>query len=187
MHITDRDSDDERSGDAVPASPQSLQEIGITELLEQDTRPTFVLDLKAPETSLQGRMTVVFCNTSLRFFDDLRKVVSAETFFPPPLSLTSSNQQESIIAAELEFKEWATSSSGFNSSTDGYLPRFTFHGMFWTCTTLRDRWRVVSASQVPNQLRRSHETLSRSSRSTSRSTSTPKSSVSEGSDSECAP
>ena len=171
---------------SIAAGPQSLQAIGVTELLEQDSRPTFILDLKAGP-SLPGHMNVVFCNKSLRFFDDLRKVVTAETFFPPASSPASSTQDESVPAAELEFKEWATSSAGFNGSIDGYLPRFTFHGMFWTCTTLRDRWRVISASQVPNQRKRSHGTPSRSSRSTSRSTPTSKSSASECSDAESAP
>jgi PAS domain-containing protein len=42
--------------------------------------------------------------------------------------------------------------------------------MFWTSSTLRGRWRVISASQVPNQRMQSHGTP-RSSRSTSSRTS----------------
>jgi len=46
-------------------------------------------------------------------------------------------------------------------------------GMFWTSVTLQCRWRIISASQVPNQRRQSHGTpRSNSSRSTSRSTET---------------
>jgi len=93
-----------------------------------------------------------------------------------------------MATADSEFKEWCTSLSNFNGSTDGYLPRHTYRGMFWTSSTLRGRWRVVSASQVPNQRRRSHGTP-RSSRSTSRpiSVSTGRSSGSERSDSEVPP
>jgi PAS domain-containing protein len=98
-------------------------------------------------------MNVVFCNKSLRFFDDLRNIVCAETFFPAQSpSSNASGESNPVIsgpAAELNFKLWAT--SNIEDSSDGYLPRHTFRQMFWTCATLRSRWRVVSASQVPNQ------------------------------------
>jgi hypothetical protein len=115
-------------------------------------------------------MPVVFVNRSLRFFDDLRNVIEAETFYPPSTSQPT-RLQEAKAAADADFKDWATSVPSFDGSTDGYLPRHTFRGMFWTSSTLRGRWRVVSASQVPNQQKPSHGTP-RSSRSTSRSTST---------------
>jgi hypothetical protein len=156
---------------------QSLQDIGIVELLEQDSRPTFIIDLQSPDTEVKGRMNVVFCNKSLRFFDDLRNVVCAETFFPPPPSSSGStdpNSDQGELAAELSFKTWAT--SRIDDSNDGYLPRHTFRNMFWTCSTLRNRWRVVSASQVPNQRRESHGTP-KSSRSTPGSTKSSKSSL----------
>lgn len=153
---------------ASPTQPHSLDEIGITELLEEDSRPTFVIDLHAPSKVVNGRMNVLFCNKSLRFFDDLRTVVLAETFYPS--SSTPTSAQEAQAAADAEFKDWATSVPEFDSSTDGYLPRHTYRGMFWTSCTLRGRWRVISASQVPNQRKQSHGTP-RSSRSNSRSTS----------------
>lgn len=115
-------------------------------------------------------MHVVFCNKSLRFFDDLRNVVYAETFYPAqsPSSnaSTESSSDQGRPADELSFKTWAT--GRIDDSNDGYLPRHTFRNMFWTCATLRNRWRVVSASQVPNQRRESHGTP-KSSRATSRS------------------
>jgi hypothetical protein len=168
----------------MSTAPQSVQEIGITELLEEDSRPTFIIDLQAPEKDLNGRMNVVFCNKSLRFFDELRNVVMAETFYPSTSSPNEFGPLDSLTAADVEFKEWATSVVDFNGSTDGYLPRHTFRGMFWTSSTLRGRWRVVSASQVPNQRRKSHGTPRSSSRSTSRSTSTVRSNGSDKMDME---
>lgn len=46
----------------------------------------------------------------------------------------------------------------FDSSKDGYLPRHQFLGMYWSSVTLRKKWRTVSASQVPSQLKKSHGT-----------------------------
>ena len=117
---------------SLPSSPLSLKEIGITEYLEQDSRPTFVLDL-SPAAAKPGVIpwTVVYCNRSLRFFDELRNVVLAETFFPgppSPISSTTSQASTSTSGADVDFKEWATSNSDFKSSRDGYLPRHTFKG-----------------------------------------------------------
>lgn len=157
----------------METAPQSLSDIGIIELLEQDSRPTFIIDLQSSDAEAKGRMNVVFCNKSLRFFDDVRNVVCAESFFPAlsPSSNTSTDSTSDLTPAVIEqnFKTWAT--SRVEDSNDGYLPRHTFRGMFWTCSTLRHRWRVISASQVPNQRRESHGTP-KSSRATSRATST---------------
>lgn len=130
--------------DTWEASPDSLKEIGITELLGQDSRPTFILDLQADESGSNRGMNVVFCNKSLRFFDDLRNVVFGLTDYS---SMTSPHDSQ----AAAEFKEWAMSISSSTASTEGYLPGHTYREMFWTCSTLRNRWRVVSASQVPNR------------------------------------
>jgi hypothetical protein len=84
------ETDNNRSGDqgpfpsTDPASPQSLQEIGILELIEQDNRPTFVIDIQPTKSPVPGGINTVFCNTSLHFFDDLRKALSADTFYPSP-------------------------------------------------------------------------------------------------------
>jgi PAS domain-containing protein len=183
--ITDAHVENDEAEEMADSAPQNLQEIGIIELLEQDSRPTFVIDLQSPDTGTRGRMNVVFCNKSLRFFDDLRTIVCAETFFPAAHSPSSNASTESgseltSTAAELNFKLWAT--SNVDDSTDGYLPRHTFRQMFWTCSTLRSRWRVVSASQVPNQKQQSHGTP-KSSRSTPGSNKSSKNSLGDRSES----
>jgi len=98
-------------------------------------------------------MSVVFYNKAFKFFDDLRNLINAETYYPTPNSITvppSPLTETALLVAE--FKEWATE----DSATDGYLPRHTFRGMLWSSTMLRDRWRVISASQVPHQRRQNH-------------------------------
>ena len=142
------------SGDTPSTTCSELDDICITELLELDSRPTFIIDFKhADPSNADGGMDVVFYNKAFKFFDDLRKNINAETYYPTPNSNTvaasSLTESELLIA---EFKEWATE----DSSTDGYLPRHTFRGMLWSSTMLRDRWRVISASQVPHQRRHNH-------------------------------
>lgn len=163
----------DESGDfeTVSGAPKSLQQVGILELIEQDSRPTFVIDIQTPALPLQTRMNVVFCNKSLRFFDELRGLIQADTFYPSPSPSLSSNStlQDANAAAETDFKDWATSLTDLDR--DGYLPRHSYKGLSWTCATVRNRWRVISASRVPNQRTPSHGTPKSRSRSTSRSTS----------------
>ncbi|CAL3973130.1 unnamed protein product [Diplocarpon coronariae] len=131
--------------------------IGIIELLEQDSRPTFIVDINAPELEVNGRMTFVpvYCNKSLRFFDSIRNVVYAETFYP---NISQPTPLQASVAAEQDFKEWVMAMPSFDSSTDGYLPHYHFLGMYWSSSTLRQNWRVVSASQVPSQRQKSQGT-----------------------------
>jgi hypothetical protein len=62
-------ADEGTSGNDFSSPPQILGEIGITELLEQDSRPTFILDLQASEKEIKGRLNVVWVNKSLKFFE----------------------------------------------------------------------------------------------------------------------
>jgi len=39
-----------------------IDQIGIKELLEADSRPTFIIDLLSAEKEVEGRMNVVWCN-----------------------------------------------------------------------------------------------------------------------------
>ncbi|KAL2062733.1 hypothetical protein VTL71DRAFT_5805 [Oculimacula yallundae] len=178
-------SDYSSDGKEFPPPPDALQEIGIIEYLEQDSRPTFIIDIEAPQVEVNGRMTFipVYCNKSLRFFDSIRNVVCAETFYPPSSEHTPS--QVTSAAAEGIFKDWVMMMPKFDNSKDGYLPRHQFLGMYWSSATLRQKWRVVSASQVPSQLKSSHGTprtvRSRSdSRSSGSSSAVRPSPVSEG-------
>ena len=61
------DEDDFLHG-AAQAVPRALEEICVSELLDLDSRPTFVIDLQAREKEVEGRMNVVYCNKALRFF-----------------------------------------------------------------------------------------------------------------------
>ena len=136
-----------------------MSDIPITELLLHDSRPTFIIDFQSSKPVDESHMNVVFTNEAFRFFDDLRKVIMADTFYPnsitpPPSSRSSASPVPDVAALELEFREWATEAC----ETPGYLPRHTFRQMLWTSTMLKGRWRVISASQVPHQQRQSHGT-----------------------------
>ena len=113
----------------------ALQDIGLIELLECDTRPTFILDLQPPQNSNDELLHPVFSNAS---FKRLPAILN-------PAQLTrhaSADHEELELYAN--FKRWATSSPTYRHVTDGYTTPFHYRHLFWTCSTLRKRWRIIS-------------------------------------------
>ncbi|KAH8597563.1 hypothetical protein B0O99DRAFT_508221 [Bisporella sp. PMI_857] len=116
-----------------------LANVGIVELLEQDERPTFIIDIAnianfAPGAPLQ----IVFANASLRASDAILETVTGK------VDLTAPNV--GVTNDFPEFKGWALSFVKNNEPLDISLPSFVFAGMTWTCSTLRKRLRIFSGS-----------------------------------------
>lgn len=115
----------------------ALQDIGIIELLECDTRPTIILDLQPLQHSNDELLHIVFSNASFKRL-------------PPILDPTQLTRHASPDHDELElyanFKRWATGSHTYGHTTDGYTAPFRYRNLSWTCSTLRKRWRIINGS-----------------------------------------
>lgn len=122
------------------ASLSLLQQISILELLDQDDRPTFVIDLGNHANLEPGPLNIVFSNVALKASMGLLEMVTGKTDLNSPgLSATT---------AFNEFKAWITSYVKNNQSLDVTLPSFSYAGATWICSTLRKRLRVIRG--VPN-------------------------------------
>ncbi|GAB7350822.1 hypothetical protein MBLNU459_g1357t1 [Dothideomycetes sp. NU459] len=103
---------------------QALREfdgIGIREVLDADSRPTFVIDLD-PDVELtvnKAALSPIFGNASLRTYERLWDT----------------------------FKTWAVSRTSFDDSGDIYPSTYVFFGMLWTGSTVRKRWRLISGNR----------------------------------------
>ena len=117
-----------------------LQQISILELLDQDDRPTFVIDLGNHANLEPGPLNIVFSNIALKASMGLLEMVTGKTDLNSPgLSATT---------AFNEFKAWITSYVKNNQSLDVALPSFSYAGATWICSTLKKRLRVIRG--VPN-------------------------------------
>lgn len=115
---------------------QQLNSIGMVELLEQDERPTFVLDLSESTNYGPGQLHSLFVNSSLRSYDGLYESVmglNGEKESPGPTTF-------------LQFKSWLLSASVNGESLNVCLPSFSYANVLWSCSTLRKRLRVISGS-----------------------------------------
>ncbi|KAI2603898.1 uncharacterized protein GGS25DRAFT_525172 [Hypoxylon fragiforme] len=125
-----------RSPESTASTPgfQALQNIGILELLERDDRPTFIVDgLTATDT---GPLTILYINPALQVSDPIRHLLSGEF-------------RDNIEARDefSAFKSWVKTGGSNVDGLDVFLPSFHYGGLNWTCSTIRGRYRFVSANR----------------------------------------
>ena len=116
----------------------ALSQIGVTELLEQDERPTFILDLGDHHNFEPGPLRVLYANAALKavpyIYDRIIGIAGQES---PGLTVTTMFS---------DFKAWAMSFVKDHESLDVALPSFFFIGWTWTMCSLRKRFRVIRGS-----------------------------------------
>jgi len=107
----------------------------IIEVLDQDSRPTFVIDLDPDESFAAGksRIAPIFCNAALRLHEKLADII------------VGNDDSEDPQLYE-QFSVWATGVTKFDDSKDVFPLSFLFNGMLWTGSTVRRRWRLISGN-----------------------------------------
>ncbi|KAI0895868.1 hypothetical protein F4806DRAFT_74021 [Annulohypoxylon nitens] len=125
-----------RSPESVASIPglQGLQGIGVLELLERDDRPTFIVDGLSPITSTPGPLNPLYINPALQVSDPIRQLITGE--------LDSVEAQADFLL----FKAWVKMGGLSPDGIDVFLPSFHYGGYNWTCSTIRNRYRFVSAN-----------------------------------------
>ncbi|KAE9368499.1 hypothetical protein N431DRAFT_414964 [Stipitochalara longipes BDJ] len=117
---------------------QILGSVGIIELLEQDERPAFIIDIANPTNFSPGPLQIVFANASLRAYESVLEMVTGNADLDSPgIAVTNDFP---------EFKAWVLSFVKNGESLDLCLPSFSYGGVTWSCSTLRRRLRLISAS-----------------------------------------
>ncbi|KAL0264352.1 hypothetical protein SLS55_000300 [Diplodia seriata] len=121
-----------------PDVPRALTNIGIGELLEQDGRPTFIVDLGEPTNYGPGYFQVVFANSALRASIGLLDLVSGK--------VVHGSQDSATFKAFTHFKTWVLSAVVHGESLDVCIPGMLYGGLSWTIYTIRKKYRVISGN-----------------------------------------
>lgn len=109
------------------------------ELLECDSRPTFILDLEQTQDPYHQRLHTVFSNASLQ---RLPHVID-------PAQLRRGIPADDVELGQYSrFKQWATSPPTYGYVTDNHIDSFEYQSLSWIGSTLRKRWRIISGSPV---------------------------------------
>ncbi|PKS12843.1 hypothetical protein jhhlp_001055 [Lomentospora prolificans] len=123
-------------GNSLNITPnRALQDMGIVELLDKDSRPCFVVDLSPPASKESG-VSIIYANESLRSYPMIRSLVSA---------FDSNHVADSEMS---RFKNWILEGED-GSVSSGEHRRHGYAGVIWSYVTLRNRFRVISGSHSP--------------------------------------
>jgi hypothetical protein len=118
-----------------------LDSLSLKEILDQDSRPTFVLDLD-PDFVVGNAVRPIFCNAALRLHDRLLDCVTGVT------DDNVSNTGLGETTTYEDFRTWATGISRFNDSKDVFPLTLHYQGLLWTGSTVRSRWRIISGNAL---------------------------------------
>ncbi|KAK3397458.1 putative histidine kinase group protein [Sordaria brevicollis] len=152
-----------RSPDGRPLAivAPALQAIPATELLDQDPRPVFIVDLGNPLNISSGLLHIVYANPSLKASTSVLELLNGDT---------ADTEADSFDFAH--FKHWVANPEANSESVDLAPTSITFGGIHWTCATLRKRFRVITGHSnivshtptTPSPVAQMPPILSRSSR-----------------------
>ncbi|KOS18942.1 Histidine protein kinase NIK1 [Escovopsis weberi] len=117
-----------------------LQDIGVLELLENDDRPTFLIDLSNPQNANHPGLPVVYSNATLRTAQGLQHLLTPEQ---------DDAAKPASVSPEFElFKSWVMTPPDPTETSEPPAQSFQYGGIPWVSTTLRRRFRFVSGSGV---------------------------------------
>lgn len=116
-----------------------MNSVGIIELLDQDERPTFIIDIaNSVNFTPGGPLQIVFANAALCAYESILEMVTGKADLNSPGIAVTNNFPE--------FKAWALSFIKNGETLDICLPSFVYGGVTWTSSTLRKRLRLISGS-----------------------------------------
>jgi hypothetical protein len=118
-----------------------LDQLSLKEILDQDSRPTFVIDLD-PDYPVGSTIQPIFCNAALRvhdqLLDNITGVADADLADKSPDGTTTYD----------DFRTWATGVSRHNKSKDVFPLTLHYQALLWTGSTIRQRWRLISGNAL---------------------------------------
>jgi hypothetical protein len=115
-----------------------LGSVGIVELLEQDGRPTFIVDIgDFTNYTEAANLQILFANSALRSSSSTWDLVAGK----PTDSAT-----DDLSHATCQFRSWLLSTVVQSDNVELNPPPVEHGGIIWSCYTLRKRLRVVSGA-----------------------------------------
>ena len=130
---------DEKSA-SKDSSMSELDSLSIQEIMDEDSRPTFIIDLNPDFVHEDITIRPVFCNTALKLHSRL-----LDSIMEVPEECINN---ETAMAIYNEFRIWVTDVSSSNNSKDVFPLTLLYQGLLWTGSTIRQRWRVISGNAL---------------------------------------
>ncbi|KAH7120745.1 aerobic respiration control sensor protein arcB [Dendryphion nanum] len=133
---------DDTKDSLANAAFNELDALSLKEIWDQDSRPTFVLDLDPDFVEPHGgkdAIRPIFFNVALhdRLLDRITGLEfdDSEEAGPPDSAATYD-----------QFRAWATGFSRLNDSREVFPLTILYQNLLWTGSTIRRRWRIISGN-----------------------------------------
>lgn len=132
---------DEKTARDDDAAFQELDSLSLKEILDQDSRPTLVLDLD-PDYVFGDKRAIrpIFSNFALRQHHQLLDNVTGTP--------DEDGKSDDDAKSYLKFYDWATGVSRFNDAKEIFPITFQYRNLLWTASTIRQRWRIISGNAL---------------------------------------
>lgn len=139
--LPDATRDIDSRDDLQDAALQELDDIGLKEIWDSDSRPLFVLDLDPDDIrDEQHVIRPIFCNAALRQYDQLLdSIIDADEEVYDLDGGTNSHRG---------FRKWATGVSSIDDSRDIFPLTLHYRNLLWTGSTIRSRWRIIAGNAL---------------------------------------
>lgn len=122
-------------GRSIQRGTQLLTQLGIVELLEQDERPTFIVDLENDDDKSSSQLNLLFANPALRAQPAVLQGIAGKSDNLTLIFTTSTPCRE--------FKSWVLSKHESAGASERSATLFVFAGFTWRSSTIRGCFRVV--------------------------------------------
>jgi hypothetical protein len=137
----------------LPTAPSALHQVQrqdaafdvlntctLPQLLDLDSRPTFLLNMDDYAKGSRVPIRPIFCNTALKEREQLFEKVTGAS--------PSDHDSTGTGASHDEFRIWATVVSKFNDSRDLFPITIEFENLLWMGFSIHPNWRLISAHAI---------------------------------------
>ncbi len=127
--------DDSRALQAM--AMQELETLSLKEILDEDSRPTFIIDLDSQDVDRHSAIQPIFCNAALESYNRL-----LDSITEPLVEVQDGD------ATYNDFRHWTSSTNIYNPPKEISPLTFMYQGLLWTGSTIRQRWRIISGNAL---------------------------------------
>jgi hypothetical protein len=127
-------------GKNTQSGAELLSQVGIIELLEQDERPTFIVDLADGQSTSSSRLNLLFANPALKAQPSVLESIEGKSDDPTLIFATSTPHRD--------FKSWVLIGPGTPGACEKSATPFVFAGLTWKSYTIRNCLRLIHGDNV---------------------------------------
>lgn len=134
-----------QAGDPGGGSTSESMVTSVTEWLEDDDRPTLILDLDDHLNLAEARLHFLYVNKA--FEENAQLSTTCNIVL---LDSQASRINKGQVECSGPFKQWAIDSTPPSSIYDGQTSSITADGHVWRKRNIGKRWRIVYGSKIPS-------------------------------------